>query len=105
MTTFADLSAPFALLRLLAADHPDLPAVTVLISRHAPDRLSLEVHNDLAAFEAWRDVLNIAPELVRRNLHSADTGMTLTGNTTVADCQVEIVAYAPNLALLAEVAA
>ncbi|TGB11595.1 hypothetical protein [Streptomyces sp. MZ04] len=105
MTTFADLSAPLALLRLLAADHPDLPAVNVLISRRSPNRLNLEVHGDLTVFEAWRDALGIDPESVRRNLHSADTAMVLTGHATVADCKIELVAYAPNLSLLAEAAA
>lgn len=105
MTTFADLSRPLALLRLLAADHPDLPAVDVHISRHSPDRLNLEVHGDLSTFEAWREALAIAPATIRRNLHSGETTMTLSGFGTIADCNIQLVGYGPNLALLAGVAA
>lgn len=104
MSTFADLSRPLALLRLLAADHPDLPAVDVHISRRSPDRLSLEIHGDLGAFEAWREALDIDPVTVRRNLFSGDLNMTLTASGEVAECRVQIVGYGPNLALLKKAA-
>ncbi|MFE4671041.1 hypothetical protein [Streptomyces sp. NPDC056723] len=105
MTTFADLSHPLALLRLLAADHPNLPAVDVHISRHSPDRLTLEVHGSLSTFEAWREALNIDPAAIRRNLQSADTTMVLSGFGTLADCNIQLVGYSSNLALLTAVAA
>lgn len=105
MTTFADLSAPLALLRLLAADHPDLPALDVHISKHSPDCLRLSIHHDLGAFEAWREALGIDPDTIERKLQSADTTVVLMASTTVADASVELVSYSHNVALLAAVAA
>ena len=99
MTTFADLSRPMALLRLLAADHPDLPAPDVLVSPIYPDRLTLSVHGDLAGFEAWREALGIDPEAVSRNTQSGGAKVVLTAAATVADADVDLVGFAPNLAL------
>jgi len=94
-----------ALMRLLAADHPDLPAPHVGVSPHYPHRLTLSVHGDLGGFEAWREALGIDPDTVRRNTQSGGTTLLLTGSTTVADAHVELVGYAPNLALVAEAVA
>lgn len=105
MTTFADLSRPMALMRLLAADHPNLPAPHVGMSPHRPDCLALAVHGDLGKFEAWREALGIDPLAVRRNTQSGDTTLVLTGFATIADARVELVGYAPNLALVVEAAA
>ena len=105
MTTFADLSSPMALMRLLAVDHPDLPAPHVGVSPHFPHRLTLSVHGDLRGFEAWREALGIDPGEVRHNTQSGGTTVVLTGSTTVADAHVELVGYAPNLALVVEAVA
>lgn len=105
MTTFADLSRPMALLNLLVADHPNLPAVNVLISRHAPNRLQLDIHGNLTVFETWREALGIDPSTVRRNLQSGGTTMVLTAAGTIADCPVELISYSPNLSLVTEAAA
>lgn len=101
MTTLADLSRPLALMRLLAADYPTLPAPHVGVSPHHPDSLALSVHGDLGAFEAWREALGIDPDTVRRNTQSADTTLVLSGSTSIADARVELIGYAPNLALVA----
>ena len=101
MTTFTDLSRPMALLRLLAADHPDLPAPHVGMSPHFPHRLNLSVHGDLAEFEAWREALGIDANEVRHNTQSGDTTLVLAATATIADAHVELVGYAPNLALVA----
>lgn len=101
MTTFADLSRPLALLRLLSADHPDSTAPHVGMSPHHPHCLTLSVHGDLGGFEAWREALDIAPEAVRHNTQSGGTTLVLTGSATIADAHVELVGYAPNLALVA----
>lgn len=101
MTTFADLSRPMALLRMLAVDHPNLPAPHVGVSPHHPHSLALSVHGDLGAFEAWREALDIDPNEVRRNTQSADTTLVLSASATVADARVELIGYAPNLALVA----
>ncbi|MGW0584470.1 hypothetical protein ACWD25_53235 [Streptomyces sp. NPDC002920] len=105
MKTVADLSRPMALLRLLAADHPNLPAPHMGISPHHPHTLALSVHGDLRAFEAWREALGIAPETVRHNTQSGGTTLVLTGSATIADAHVKLVGYAPNLSLVAAAAA
>jgi hypothetical protein len=94
-----------ALLRLLAVDHPHLPAPHVGVSPHHPHSLALAVHGDLGGFEAWREALGIDPEAVRRNTQSGGMTLVLTGSATVADAHVELVGYAPNLALVAEAVA
>lgn len=104
MTTFADLSRPLALLRLLAVDHPDLPAPDVQVSPIYPERLQLSVHDDFGTFEAWREALGIDPDTVERKLQSADTTVVLKASATIADASVELVGYGPNVALLAAVA-
>ncbi|MGW0626494.1 hypothetical protein [Streptomyces sp. NPDC002758] len=104
MSTLADLSRPLALLRLLAADHPNLPAPHVDMSPNRPDVLQLSVHGDLATFEAWREALGMAPEAVRHNLQSGDTTVVLSAFAEVADAKVELVGYSHNMALLAAVA-
>ncbi|MFI1166494.1 hypothetical protein ACH4UM_23560 [Streptomyces sp. NPDC020801] len=105
MTTFADLSRPLALLRLLSADHPQLPAPHVGVSPHHPHYLTLSVHGDLGGFEAWREALGIDPGEVRHNTQSGGTTLVLTGTATIADAHVELVGYAPNLALVVEAVA
>ncbi len=100
MRTIADLSRPMALLRLLALDHPNLPAPHVGISPHFPHYLTLSVHNGLDGFEAWREALGIAPDEVRHDTQSGGTTLVLTGSATIADAHVELVGYAPNLALV-----
>jgi hypothetical protein len=94
-----------ALMRLLAADHPALPAPHVGISAHYPHRLNLSIHGDLAAFEAWREALGVAPEAVRRNTQSGGMTLVLTASATIADAHVELIGYSPNLALVAEAVA
>lgn len=105
MTTFAALSQPMALMRLLAADHPNLPAPHVGISPHYPHRLNLSVHGDLAGFEAWREALGIDAGDVRHNTQSGGMTLVLTATATVADAHVELIGYAPNLALVTEAVA
>lgn len=105
MTTLADLSRPMALLRLLAVDHPDLPAPHVNVSPHRSDCLQLSVHGDLAVFEAWREALGIAPETVRHNTQSGGTTLILSATAIVADAHVDLFGYAPNVALVAQAVA
>ncbi|MEY9995806.1 hypothetical protein ABIE67_007838 [Streptomyces sp. V4I8] len=105
MTTFADLARPMALMRLLLADHPNLPAPHVGVSPHYPHRLSLSVHGDLDGFEAWREALGIDAEAVRHNTQSGGTTLVLSAAATVADAHVELIGYAPNLALVTEAVA
>lgn len=101
MTTLAELARPIALVQLLSADHPDLPAPHVGISPHYPGFLKLSLHGDLGGFEAWRNALGIDPSAVRHDTQSGGTTMVLTASATIADAHVEIIGYAPNLALVA----
>ena len=105
MTTFADLSRPLALMRLLAADHPNLPAPHIGVSPHYPHRLTLSVHGGLDGFEAWREALGINPADVRHNTQSGGMTLVLTDSATIADAHVDLVGYAPNLALVTEAVA
>ncbi|QCX81165.1 hypothetical protein C9F11_37910 [Streptomyces sp. YIM 121038] len=105
MKRFADLSRPMALLRLLALDHPDLPAADVQISPIYPDRLTLSIHNNLSAFEAWREALGLDPAEVKHKLQSGDTTTVLIAVGQVADATVELVGYARNLTLVAQAVA
>lgn len=95
----ADLSRPLALLRLLAADHPNLPAPHISVSAHEPHVLEFSIHNNLGAFEAWREALGIDPNTVRRNLQSGDTTMLLTACADIADARVQLTGYASNVLL------
>jgi len=104
VTTFADLSRPLALLRMLAVDHPDLPAPHVGMSPICPGRLDFSIHDDLGAFEAWREALGIDPAAVRRNTQSGDMTMVLTAFAEVAEAKVQLIGYAPNVAALKAVA-
>lgn len=104
MTTLADLSRPMALLRLLAADHPTLPAPHVHVSPIYPDLLTLSVHDDLAGFEAWREALGVDPDSVGRNVQSNGTTAVLKAVATIAEARVELVGYSPNIAALKSVA-
>jgi hypothetical protein len=105
VTTFADLSRPLALLRMLAVDHPQLPAPNVDVSPIYPNYLTLSVHDDLAGFEAWREALSIDPDMVRHNTQSGGTTLVLKGSATIADAEVQLIGYAPNLALVVSAAA
>ncbi|MEV8354662.1 hypothetical protein ACFVTT_35465 [Streptomyces niveus] len=48
---------PILLLARLHQTLPDLPAAKFDLSHIYPDRLSISVYDDLAAFEAWRTAL------------------------------------------------
>jgi hypothetical protein len=93
-----------ALLRLLAADHPTLPAPHVHVSPIYPDLLTLSVHDDLAGFEAWREALGVDPDSVGRNVQSNGTTAVLKAVATIAEARVELVGYSPNIAALKSVA-
>lgn len=104
MTTLADLSRPMALMRLLAVDHPSLPAVDVMITPIYPNLLTLSLHDNLGSFEAWREALGIDPTAVERKVQSNGATAVLRAETTIAEARVELVGYSPNIAALKAVA-
>lgn len=92
--TLADLSAPLLALRLLAAEFGHMPAPTVEVSPIYPGRLELTFHNDFAAFEAWREALNIAPESVVHRVQVGGQTGVLRVHATFAGAELELTGYA-----------
>ncbi|MFE9791339.1 hypothetical protein ACFYRL_06325 [Streptomyces goshikiensis] len=90
----AGLDAPLRALRLLAADHPDLPAPVVSVSTIYPDRLELSFHDDLGAFETWRDALRITPDRVEHHVHAGGRTQVLTAEVEYAGACLSLVGYA-----------
>ncbi|MFI9112747.1 hypothetical protein [Streptomyces venezuelae] len=92
--TLADLSAPLLALRLLAAKFGHLPAPTVEVSPIYPERLELTFHDDFAAFEAWREALNIAPESVVHRVQVGGQTGVLRVHATFAGAELQLTGYA-----------
>ncbi|PJE99665.1 hypothetical protein CUT44_03975 [Streptomyces carminius] len=91
--TFGDLDAALRALRLLAVEYPHLPAPCVTISTVYPDRLELALHDDLAAFEEWREVLGIAPGAVGYGEQRDGRTRVLTASVDYAGARVRLVGY------------
>lgn len=88
-----DLTVPLRTLRLLALDFADLPAPTVHVSPIFAERLELSLHDDLGAFEPWRDALGITRDAV--DFHTQQDGETwvLEAYTQFAGSTVRLIAY------------
>ncbi|GGI67082.1 hypothetical protein [Wenjunlia tyrosinilytica] len=94
--TLKDLAGPLRALRTLAAEFPDLPAVDVQVSPIYPDSLELTLHDDLSAFETWREALGIAAETVTYHEQGfSGTTVRLEGSTEVAGATVRLRGFAP----------
>ncbi|MFC7964933.1 hypothetical protein [Streptomyces cinereoruber] len=91
----ADLSAPLLALRLLSTEFGHLPAPHVTVSTVYPERLELTFHDDFAAFEAWREALNIAPGAVVHRVQSDGRTGVLRVHGTFAGAGLELTGYAP----------
>ncbi|MFJ5802974.1 hypothetical protein [Streptomyces decoyicus] len=91
--TMADLATPLRLLRLLAVDHPDLPAVNVDVSTIFPNQLELVSHDDFHAFEAWRSALGIQPETITYAEQSGGRTRLLRAAVDYAGARLCLVAY------------
>ncbi|MFG2137289.1 hypothetical protein [Streptomyces sp. NPDC048650] len=94
--TMNDLAAPLRLLRLLATDFPDLPAMNVDVSTLFPDRLELVSHDDFGTFEAWRAAVGILPESVTYAEQSAGRTRVLRAATDYAGVRLSLIAYSAN---------
>ncbi|MFC9386163.1 hypothetical protein [Streptomyces venezuelae] len=99
-----DLSAPLMALRLLAAEFGHLPTPTVEVSPIYPERLELTFHDDFAAFEAWREALNIAPESVVHRVQLGGQTNVLRVHATFAGAELQLTGFA-NVPALAPVLA
>lgn len=63
--TLRGQGSPVRLLAQLLADSPELPAAEFHVSAIYPDRLDVSVHDDMGAFEAWREALGLARPIDR----------------------------------------
>ncbi len=91
--TLDDLTVPMRALRLLAADFGHLPAPTVSISPIYPERLELSLHSGLPGFEAWREALGIAPDVVLYREQSDGRTRVLRAVAAYAGAVVELIGY------------
>lgn len=87
-----ELNAPMLALRLLSVDHAELPAPCVSVSTVYPDQLDLSFHDDLAGFEAWREVLGIEPSSVEYGEQCDDTRV-LTAYADYAAARVRLTGF------------
>ncbi|WP_433340615.1 hypothetical protein [Streptomyces sp. CA-253872] len=87
-----DLGVALTALRLLALDHPELPAPSADVSTVFPDRLRLAFHENLADFEAWREALGLASEAVELRLWGRVSG-SLCGSVPYAGATVELIGF------------
>jgi hypothetical protein len=101
MKTLADLTGPLATMRLLAAEHPDLPAPHIDVTPIYPNVLTLSLHHSLGDFEAWREALGITPDSVERKILGAGTTAMLEARTLFAGATVELVGHGPNFPVAA----
>ncbi|WP_405408433.1 hypothetical protein [Streptomyces decoyicus] len=92
--TLDAMSAPLLALRLFSAEYPHLPAPCLDVSTVYPDRLTLSFHDDLAAFEAWRDALGIAAESITHHVQCDGRTQVLEAKADYAGAQLHLVGYA-----------
>jgi hypothetical protein len=83
---------------------PDLPALHVSLMSHTPDTLSLYLHDDLGAFEAWRQALNFPSDSVTCGSQSGGRTLTLKVCGEFNGLSVELHGFAPALPAPADVA-
>ncbi|MFJ3962039.1 hypothetical protein [Streptomyces sp. NPDC090036] len=91
---FSALGGPLRVLRLLAVDHPHLPAPCVSVSTVTPDLLELSFHDDLAGFEAWREALGIDPGSVSHRVHAHGGTRVLKAETQFAGAWLHLIGFA-----------
>ncbi|GGS25855.1 hypothetical protein F2B00_32235 [Streptomyces parvus] len=97
------LSAAVTVLASLIARFPELPAVDVHVSTIFPDQVELSAHNDLAAFEAWREALGIDPWAVVHKVQSRGTTRVLDAHAVFTGVRLRLVGYAEIPTLVAGV--
>ncbi|QNP70832.1 hypothetical protein IAG44_16250 [Streptomyces roseirectus] len=92
VVTLDGLAAPLRAVRMLALDYAHLPAPTIGVSAIYPERLELSLHRSPADFEAWREVLGIAPDGV--TYREFDGYVSMSVFTEYAGAELELVGYA-----------
>ncbi|MDW4907447.1 hypothetical protein RB628_19345 [Streptomyces sp. ADMS] len=91
--TLDGLAVALRALRLLTVDFGHLPAPDMQVSTIYPDRLRLRFHDDLSAFEAWRDALGAAPAAVAYGVQSDGRTCVLTTTADFAGAVLELTGY------------
>ncbi|MEU2507655.1 hypothetical protein ABZ621_23500 [Streptomyces sp. NPDC007863] len=96
----ADLTVPVTALIAMEAKFPHLPAPCVNVTTIFPDRLELSFHyDDFAAFETWREALNMPPAAVEHHVQGGGTTAVRSVHGRFAGAHVRLVGYAPIPAL------
>ncbi|MFB7578226.1 hypothetical protein [Streptomyces hydrogenans] len=91
----SDLAAPLMALVALEAKFSHLPAPCVNVSTVFPDRLELSFHyDDFAAFEAWRETLNMPAADVEHRVQGNGSTAVRIVHGRFAGAHVWIVGYA-----------
>ncbi|WP_405507610.1 hypothetical protein OG323_14660 [Streptomyces cyaneofuscatus] len=105
--SMGDLSAAVTALASLTVRFPDLPGVAVRITTVYPDQLELAAHDDLSAFEAWREALGIDPEDVVHGVQSGGMTRVLDAHTVFMGARLRLIGFAkvPALGASLDVAA
>ncbi|MFI8368569.1 hypothetical protein [Streptomyces sp. NPDC085466] len=91
------MAASLTALVALDAKFSHLPAPNVDLSPVFPARLCLSLHDDLGAFEAWREALNIDPATVVHRVQSGGGTRVLKVHGLFAGADIELVGFAPVL--------
>ncbi|MEU9338146.1 hypothetical protein AB0D49_34190 [Streptomyces sp. NPDC048290] len=98
--TLDALSAPVRVLRQLALDFGHLPVPAVDLCGIYPGRLSLSLHDSaltdvqaFAAFELWREALEIPPAAVSFGAQSGDTVRVLRAAADFAGAEIVLKAF------------
>lgn len=91
--TLDGLAVALRVLRLLAVDFGHLPAPDVAVSTVFPDQLALTFHNNLTAFEAWRDALGIRPDDVVYREQSSGRTRVLLASADYAGATLELTGF------------
>lgn len=94
--TLADLSAPLTALLALEAKFQHLPAPSLEVSTIFPDRLELSFHcDDFAAFETWREALNMTPADVEHRVQGDGGTAVRRVHGSFAGARIRLVGFAP----------
>ncbi|MGW3517065.1 hypothetical protein [Streptomyces hydrogenans] len=95
--TLSDLAAPLTALIVLDTKFLHLPAPNVDLCPVYPDRLRLSLHDDLGAFEAWREALNIDPAAVVHRVQRGGGTLVLKVHGRFAGADIELTGYTLDL--------
>lgn len=95
LPTLAQQRPALGALAQMAGAFAHLPGAHLDISPTYPDQLTISVHDDLGAFEVWREALGITPDAV--SYKALTSHMHIKAEGTFAGAAVELVGYAPAL--------